>query len=111
MMEDLSLHVLDLAENAVNAGATRIVILINENTARGLLTIRVSDDGRGMTEEVRRRVLDPFFTTGAKKTGLGLPLLAQAARQSGGDVTLDSFPEKARGSRPGSVSATLIVNP
>lgn len=94
MMEDLSLHVLDLAENAVNAGATRIRILINENAARGLLTIRVSDDGRGMTEEVRRRVLDPFFTTGPKRTGLGLPLLAQAARQSGGDVKVESSPGK-----------------
>jgi len=92
MMEDLSLHVLDLAENAVYAGASRIVILINENTARGLLTIRVSDDGRGMTEEVRRKALDPFFTTGRKKTGLGLPLLAQAARQTGGDVTVSSAP-------------------
>ena len=94
MMEDLSLHVLDLAENAVNAGATRVVILINENASRGLLTIRVSDDGRGMTEEVLRRALDPFFTTGQKRTGLGLPLLAQAARQSGGDVTVRSTPGK-----------------
>ena len=97
MMEDLSFHVLDLAENAANAGATRVTILINENAARGVLTIRVADDGRGMTEEVRRRALDPFFTTGPKRTGLGLPLLAQAARQSGGDVTVHSAP--GRGTR------------
>jgi DNA mismatch repair ATPase MutL len=48
MMEDLSFHVLDLAENAVNAGATRIIILINENAAHDVLTIRVADNGRGM---------------------------------------------------------------
>lgn len=92
MMEDLSFHVLDLAENAVNAGARRVRILINENASRGLLTIRIADNGRGMTEDVRRRVFDPFFTTGLKRTGLGLPLLAQAARQSGGDVIIASAP-------------------
>jgi hypothetical protein len=96
-MEDLSFHVLDLAENAANAGATRVTILINENHARGVLTIRVSDNGQGMTGEELRRVFDPFFTTGAKRTGLGLPLLAQAARQSGGDVTVRSAP--GRGTR------------
>ena len=84
MMEDLSLHVLDIAENAVAAGATRITILINENEARDLLTIRISDNGPGMTKEAARRALDPFFTTKGKRTGLGLPLLAQAAEQCGG---------------------------
>ena len=92
MMEDLSLHVLDIAENAVAAGATRITILVNENEARDLLTIRVSDNGPGMTKEAARRALDPFFTTKNKRTGLGLPLLAQAAEQCGGGVTIAAPP-------------------
>ncbi len=90
MMEDLSLHILDVVENAVAAGATRVRIAVNENEKRDLLTIRVTDNGRGMAPEVRKRALDPFFTTGRKRTGLGLPLLAQAARQSEGDLTLES---------------------
>jgi hypothetical protein len=97
MMEDLSLHVLDIAENAVAAGAGKIVISINENEKRDLLTIRVSDDGRGMTDEELRRALDPFFTTKRKRTGLGLALLAQTAGLCGGGVAVESAP--ARGTR------------
>jgi anti-sigma regulatory factor (Ser/Thr protein kinase) len=90
MMEDLSLHVLDIAENAVAAGATRITILINENEARDVLTVRVSDNGPGMTKKALRRALDPFFTTKGKRTGLGLPFLAQAAELCRGGVTVES---------------------
>jgi anti-sigma regulatory factor (Ser/Thr protein kinase) len=97
MMEDLSFHVLDLAENAIAAGASRVTILVNENVARDLLTIRVSDNGRGIPADVRERVFDPFFTTKSKRTGLGLPLLAQAARQSGGGVEVVTAP--GRGTR------------
>jgi hypothetical protein len=94
MMEDLSLHVLDIAENAITAGAGRISISINENERRDLLTIRVSDDGRGMTDEELRRALDPFFTTKRKRTGLGLALLAQTAGSCGGRVAVASAPAK-----------------
>jgi len=94
MMEDLSLHILDVVENAVAAGATRVRIAVNENEKRDVLTIRVADNGRGMPREVLKRALDPFFTTGRKRTGLGLPLLAQAARQSDGDLALESAPGK-----------------
>ncbi len=90
MMEDLSLHVLDIAENAIAAGATRITIPINENEARDILTIRITDNGPGMTKEDARQALDPFFTTKGKRTGLGLPLLAQAAEQCGGGLTVSS---------------------
>jgi len=90
MMEDLSLHVLDLAENAISAGAGRIEIVINENEAWDLLTIRVTDDGRGMTPAELERALDPFFTTKRKRTGLGLALLAQTAGLCGGDVAVTS---------------------
>jgi anti-sigma regulatory factor (Ser/Thr protein kinase) len=90
MMEDLSLHVLDLAENAMAAGAGRIEISINENEKRDLLTIRVVDDGRGMTPGEIERAMDPFFTTKRKRTGLGLALLAQTAGLCGGNVAVES---------------------
>jgi len=92
MMEDLSLHILDIAENAIAAGASRITILINENEARNALSIRIRDNGSGMSRKVSGRALDPFFTTKGKRTGLGLPLLAQAAEQCGGRMTLSSAP-------------------
>lgn len=88
MMEDLSLHILDIVENAVAADATRIIVTINENERRNFLTIRISDNGRGMSKKDARRALDPFFTTKGKRTGLGLPLLAQAAEHCGGGAVL-----------------------
>ena len=97
MMEDRSFHVMDLAENAAAAEATRIAISVREDSARDLLVLQVTDNGRGMSEETVAQALDPFFTTGAKRTGLGLPLLAQAARQTGGDIKIDSKP--GRGTR------------
>jgi anti-sigma regulatory factor (Ser/Thr protein kinase) len=92
MMEDISLHILDIAENAVAAGATRVSIAVNENATRDILSLRVTDNGRGMSREERQRAFDPFFTTGRKRTGLGLPLLAQTAGQSGGRIRLESAP-------------------
>jgi len=94
MMEDLSLHVLDIAENAIAAGATRIVIAINENEARNLLTIRITDNGPGLSAAGLDRAADPFFTTKGKRTGLGLPLLAQTAGQCGGSLAIASAIEK-----------------
>jgi hypothetical protein len=88
MMEDLSLHILDIVENAVVAGATRIVLTVTEDEERDLLYIRVADNGPGMSRRTLRRALDPFFTTKGKRTGLGLPLLAQAAEQCGGRLTI-----------------------
>ena len=92
MMEDLSLHILDIAENAVAAGATRVLIAVNESVRRDLLSLRVTDNGRGMSAEERARALDPFYTTGRKRTGLGLPLLAQTAEVCGGRVVLEPAP-------------------
>jgi len=94
MMEDLSLHILDIAENAVAAGATRVLIAVNENARRDLLSFRVTDNGRGMSREEKERALDPFFTTQRKRTGLGLPLLAQTAEVCGGRVVIESVPGK-----------------
>ncbi len=92
MMEDLSLHILDIAENAVAAGASRVLIAVNENERRDRLTFRVTDNGRGMSEEEKARALDPFFTTGRKRTGLGLPLLAQTVELCGGRLIIGPGP-------------------
>ena len=64
MMEDLSLHILDLVENAAAAGARRVSLSVTESAARDRLVIRVADDGRGLSPEENARAFDPFFTTG-----------------------------------------------
>lgn len=92
-MEDLSLHILDVAQNAVEAGARTVGILLREDPAGDTLLVEVSDDGRGMGPEAVRQALDPFFTTRTtRRVGLGLALLDQAARASGGEVRVESEP-------------------
>ncbi len=91
-MDDLSLHVLDIVENSIEAGATLVEIRIEEDRKKNSLKITVKDNGRGIDEEVLPRLNDPFFTTKAKKTGLGISLLSQSAQEAGGSVEIDSLP-------------------
>ncbi len=91
MFRELALHILDLAENSLNAGATLVTIEIVEDEAADRLTIRVSDNGRGMDAETVRRVIDPFFTTrNMRRVGLGIPFLKQATELCNGSLTIDS---------------------
>ena len=95
-MKELSLHILDVAKNSVKAGATLVGIDINTDR-EGMMTIRISDNGCGMTEEVLKRVTDPFYTTRTtRKVGLGLPLLRFAAEQTGGSFSLTSSTEEGK---------------
>jgi anti-sigma regulatory factor (Ser/Thr protein kinase) len=90
---ELSLHILDLVQNAVEAGASRIQIRIDEDLKRDGLLIEVSDNGRGLSEDQMAKVLDPFYTT--RKTrhiGLGIPLLLEASRRCDGDLKIHSKP-------------------
>lgn len=92
-MEDLSLHILDIVENAIAAKARRIEISVLEEPGENLLTIEIKDDGFGMDEEILQKAVDPFFTTRtSRKVGLGLSLLTQAAREAGGKLEIDSRP-------------------
>jgi len=94
-MEELSLHVLDIAQNSILAHAGRIVIRVDEDPEADRLTIEVEDDGIGMKEEDVRWAMDPFATSRpGKKFGLGLPLFGEAARASGGDFEVTSRPGK-----------------
>ncbi len=92
-MEDLSLHILDVAENSISGSAKRIEIRIDEDTEKDVLTIEIKDDGKGMDKQMLEKALDPFFTTRTtRRVGLGLPMLAQAARETEGKIELDSNP-------------------
>jgi K+-sensing histidine kinase KdpD len=90
-MKDISLHILDVAENGITAGARRIEIEIDEDINADRLVVTIRDDGRGMSAEFLARVLDPFTTTrNTRKVGLGLPLFQHSARQAGGDLRVES---------------------
>jgi hypothetical protein len=92
-MEDLALHILDIAQNSLEAGASEIEIEIVEDLKSDRLTIRVRDNGRGMDPETAAKATDPFYTTRTtRRVGLGLPLMASASKASGGALTIDSKP-------------------
>ena len=75
-MRELSLHILDIAQNSISAKAECLRIVVIEDMATDRLTIKIKDDGIGMDAETVRRVIDPFYTTlTTRKVGLGIPLL------------------------------------
>jgi predicted metal-dependent phosphoesterase TrpH/anti-sigma regulatory factor (Ser/Thr protein kinase) len=92
-MEDLSLHILDIVENSINASASKIEIRINEDGAKDLLTIEIADNGTGMDEETLKKAIDPFYTTRTtRRVGLGLSFLSQSAQESEGTFDIWSKP-------------------
>lgn len=90
-MRELSLNVLDIAQNSVAAGSSLVTVEAIENTAKHELTLCVADNGKGMTKEQLEAVRDPFFTTRTtRKVGLGVPLFKMAAEMTGGALTIES---------------------
>lgn len=94
-LKELSLHILDLVQNSIGAGATEIKIKIIEDLGADRMEIIIEDNGRGMPEEFLENVLDPFTTTRTtRKVGLGLPLFQAAAQRCEGDLKITSEEEK-----------------
>jgi len=92
-MRELSLHILDIVENGTTAGAGCITIAIDESGPADRLTIRVCDDGPGMPAQKALNLEDPFMTTRTtRRVGLGLSLLAAAARRCEGEVAVATAP-------------------
>ena len=92
-MKELSLHILDIVQNSVKAGAEQIEITIEESRKKNRMAIEIIDNGCGMSPEFLKRVTDPFTTTRTtRKVGLGIPLFQLAAQQAGGDFAIWSEP-------------------
>lgn len=90
-MQELSLHILDLVQNSLTAGARQVEVKVLEDLAQNLFCISVQDDGCGMTPAQCQAALDPFVTSRTtRKVGLGLPLFKAAAEQAGGGLVISS---------------------
>jgi anti-sigma regulatory factor (Ser/Thr protein kinase) len=90
-LKELSLHILDIAENSVNAGATKIEILVSENFNKDELIIKIRDNGKGMSAEELKNIADPFITSRTtRKVGLGIPFLKAAAEACEGGFEIRS---------------------
>ncbi len=89
-MKELSLNILDIAENSVKAGALLTEIYIDESKD-DILSFTIKDNGCGMNEKTLSEVTNPFYTTRTtRKVGMGIPLLKLACEQTGGSLSIRS---------------------
>ena len=106
-MKELSLNILDIAENSVKAGASLTEIILNEE--KGTLLITVRDNGKGMSEDTLKSVTNPFYTTRTtRKVGLGIPLFKLACEQTGGELSITS--REVTDELPGETAVTARFN-
>jgi hypothetical protein len=127
-MKSIAYHLLDIVQNSLRAGATLVEITLNEDAGKDLLSLQVSDNGKGMDPRALSRATDPYYTSRkSRKVGLGLPLLKQNAEQTGGHFDLASTPGSgttlcarfvrghldlpARGDIPGTIHQLMVANP
>ena len=93
MMDELSLNILDIAQNSIAAEATLVGIRVEENDVNNTLVISVEDNGKGMDAEFLKTVDSPFITTrDTRKIGLGISFLKEAAELTGGSFEIKSTP-------------------
>lgn len=94
-MREIALHLLDVTENSVSAGAKTIQIDVREDLEDDRLTVTVEDDGKGMDAETVARITDPFTTSRKERNvGLGIPLFKEAAEFANGSFQIQSTPGK-----------------
>jgi hypothetical protein len=94
-MIELALHILDISQNSLRAGANLVEITLIEDVKKDRLSIRIKDNGCGMNASEIEKALDPFYTTKkVRRIGLGLPMLKQAALQTEGNFIIESEPGK-----------------
>ncbi len=85
------MHILDIAQNSLTAKCSLLEIEVDEDIPKNRLVIIIRDNGCGMSEEMVRRVSDPFTTTRTtRKVGMGIPLFKEAAESAGGSFTIES---------------------
>jgi len=90
-MKSIAYHILDIAQNAIQAKGTEVKIFIEESDSQGTLQIIIRDNGKGMTKDQAEHATDPYFTSrNTRKVGMGLPLLRQNAERTGGHFKIVS---------------------
>jgi anti-sigma regulatory factor (Ser/Thr protein kinase) len=88
-VRELSLHILDLMENSIRAGASVIAVTLIQEQAQDRLTISVEDNGFGI-QQPAKTITDPFFSTKpGKRTGLGISLFKAAAERADGKLSIE----------------------
>ena len=89
-MTELSLNILDICQNSIKANSTEIVISINEDIKNDILILDISDNGCGMSEETVSKIFEPYFTTKANGTGLGMTMVYKIIKEFSGEIFVES---------------------
>ena len=90
-MNELSLYILDITQNSITADSKNVYLIITRSKRLNKLIIDIKDDGKGMDEEMVKKVSDPFFTTRTtRKVGLGIPLFKELCELCEGTLTIES---------------------
>lgn len=111
MFSEIALHILDILQNSLYASATIIEIHIIKPINSNEITVRICDNGSGMTKMQLRKCFDPFFTTKENKAaGLGIPFFKYAAELSGGNFSVESIKKTALKLRRYFVLTVLTVS-
>lgn len=127
-MKDLSLHIMDIVQNSIVAGANHIRFKLKAEGNPLRLVCEIVDDGRGMDNEFVKKVTDPFKTSRTTRdVGLGIPLLKQSAEMAEGRLFIQSEPLKGTllradfivdhidriplGDVPGTFAMLIMANP
>ncbi len=106
-MKELSLNILDIAQNSIKANASLVQIALEETD--DTLKITITDDGCGMSTEMLQNVTNPFCTSRkTRKVGLGLPFFKMEAEQTGGNLTISSVSQNDNPSQHGTVVSALF---
>lgn len=91
MMKDFAMHIMDIVQNSISAGADLIEVKITESEKDDIFQLIISDNGKGIPADLIERVTDPYVTSRTtRKVGLGLPLLKQHAESTGGSLKITS---------------------
>jgi len=95
-MRELSLNVLDIAQNSISANASLIEIEVSESTVNKELLIGIYDNGKGMTKDQLIHITEPFYRTDKSRSraeggaGLGLALCRQIVQTHGAVMEFES---------------------
>lgn len=93
MMEDLAMHMLEIIMNSVSAGSKHIDIEIIDSVSQNIVSMKITDDGKGMNKALLSRVADPFTTTrDTRKVGMGVSFMKGMTEQCGGSFEIKSKP-------------------
>ncbi|MDY0374232.1 MAG: ATP-binding protein [Desulfobacterium sp.] len=105
-MKELSLHILDLAENSIQAGASKVGIAIDETHLDTHIKITVTDNGRGIDPERLAVISNPFVTSRTtRRVGLGISLFKAASQRCDGEFSIQSREGKGT-----TISATFAID-